>query len=218
MKRTPLILLALVALGLFTLTGSGQNQTPTEDGSDDGIIQNAARPTLAPPYVEQMLVRQNAIIARGYTDLGSIRGDDGSTVHVLAIQLSDVATKEMVGGLLVQVRSTRGRTAETYVDANDIDKLLQATDEIRKLDRTVTPLNSFDGHYRTVAGLEVNNIEREGARVGEIRTVQLRPSTGDIVWARSLMRASRLEEFKRLLSAGRDKIAQFKKDPTTNPD
>ncbi len=209
MKRLTLgILAAVLCIGLLAISGKGQNRTieqPVEPDQD--VISNAARPTVGETHISSYFNFTSQIITKAFSELGVISADDGSTVRVLLVQVIPGDQKHLAAnGIAVQVTRQNGRRIEGYVDGDELDELIGAMDTIRKMDKSVTTLNSFDGRYRTHGGLEVANIERGGGRVGEVRAVQVIPSSGEIVWARALMRAARLEEFRRLVAAGKDKL------------
>jgi hypothetical protein len=211
MKRLMIgILTAVVCIGFLAINGKGQNRTEEQAAEvDQNVISNVVHPTVGDATISTFLNNSSTVITKGFSELGTVSTDDGSMVRVLLVDVKSSMNDAPVNGISVQVTRQNGRRIESYVDAAKLDELIAAIDTIRKMDKTATTLNNFEGRYRVAGGLEVANIDRGGGRVGEIRAVQVIPWSGEIVWARALMRAARLEEFRRLVAAGKDKIADM---------
>src|SRR5688500_6224511 len=90
----------------------------------------------APTKLEALELRKSTVIVKGYTEVGKVEGEDGSSVNVSAIEIKDATrgTKEM-GLAIVAVQGGEGRRqAISYVDFDEIGGLLTAIDYLAKPD------------------------------------------------------------------------------------
>src|SRR5438876_521723 len=72
--------------------------------------------------VEAMLLKKGAVIVRGYTEVATLQGEDGSAVRITAIELSDTTHRAKEYGLAIEV--SRGeRRVVAYLDYDEIDEI-----------------------------------------------------------------------------------------------
>src|SRR5688572_24331256 len=76
----------------------------------------------APTRLEALELKKSAVIVKGYTEVGRIDGEDGSSIAVSAIEMKDSAKGTTETGLaIVAVGSGEGRRqAISYVDFDEI--------------------------------------------------------------------------------------------------
>ncbi len=202
-----LLVMAACVAGLAPVARAqaGQEQTPIPD-----LMAPAIKPAFEPSKLDQLLLEKDALITQGFSDVGTLRGDNGASVRVRAVQFGD-GSAPLLYGVLVQIDMQTGRTAQSYVDRDKLDGLIKSIDTLRTMDHGSTEMADFQGSYRTAGGLEVRNTSHAGIRVGEIRCVQIRYDTGSVTWAQAVMPVSQLDAFKRLLAVAKDKITEAEK-------
>jgi len=203
-------LLAAAGLAVLATAGFAQfgGQAPNDGASGSGqvLIGGAGAPvTVTPSRLEKLLLQPGAVVTRGYTDIGAIQGDNGSELHVLAVEASASAGKQY--GLALQIP---GR-AETLLDEEGIDPLLASLDALGKFQRdTGTKLNNSEGRYRTPEGLEIVNADSNGMRLATVRIVQVIWPTGQVAEGSMMFRPQRFEEIGRLVKGAKERIATAK--------
>lgn len=208
MKPLQLLLaMALCTVGLVAVAHAQalQEQMPAV------LTAPSIKPAIEPSKLDQMLLEKNAMVTQGFTDVGTIHCDDGSSIRVRAVQARDGSDNQVLYGVLVQIQMQGGRAAQSYIDLDKLDGLVNSIDMLRTMDRSATQMADFEASYRVEGGLDIRNIEQGGTRVGEIRCLEVRYATGQIIWAALQMRLSRLDEFKRLMTVAKDKIAEAEK-------
>ena len=157
----------------------------------------------APPTrLEGMLYARGVVIAKGYTDLGTLEANQDGQVRITAVVLNDVQRNTGERGLAITVRQIGEPAVETvsYVDSDEIGQLLAALDTLAKEPQPPGGMEHVDVEYRTKGDLEVANIERERVRYLQVRGIQLLP-TGQIVQARAFLPINLLTEMQRQISA-----------------
>ena len=115
--------------------------------------------TVAPPTkLEAMLVQQGAVIVRGLSRIGEIRGRESSGVAIDALEATNVTTGDKVSGLALTVKGTGASPSErtSYLDRDEIDAFLRGLDTLARVDRSTTQLADFLAVYRTRDGLEIS--------------------------------------------------------------
>ena len=112
---------------------------------------------------------------------------------------------------MVTVHQTQGnRSARSYIDDDELDDLLNALQSMERLDHTVTNLSDFTARYRTRGDLEIGNAASDGAREMVVRSVQIQPSSGEIVWATAREPLSRLGDLIQCLTTGKQTLDKLK--------
>lgn len=137
----------LIASAAFTLLLSsscfGQAQPAT--------TARGAQPEPAPATkLETFQAKTGAVIIKGYTDMGRLRGV-GGTVGVIAMEFTDAQTSRKEQGVVIEVRESGRleRESRSYIDYDEIDSLLKGIDYISKIEPAVSKLANFEAAYRT---------------------------------------------------------------------
>jgi hypothetical protein len=182
-----------------------------EDNSDAGGV-SAVSITPPPPKtkLEAFELRKNALIVRGYTEIGAIRGDDNSAIRIIAVELTDSGKQSKELGLVVEVSRGQNRSAISYVDYDEIDALADAMDSVVKLDRTATTLNEFEARFCTKGDLELTNTTQNGSRTLGIRATQVLLPTGQTAWATAHFALSRAAEIKQQILNAKQSLDRAK--------
>jgi hypothetical protein len=219
MSRTKIAITLLIVIGLMSLYVPGQSETPpsspvASDATNANQQQQLYVATIPPPQtkLEAFAARKNVVIIKGYSKVAEVSGDDG-VIRISAVDFSnaDPNHPEHHTGLAVQVlESARsGRSAVSYVDAEDIDPLLDAIARLTQLQSTATKLGDFDAGYRTSGDLEITNLSRDGSRGAGVRSVQILVPSGQICTATTYFRLGRLQELSQQIAAAKQTLERM---------
>jgi hypothetical protein len=177
----------------------------------------AAAPGMeAPTKLEGLELRKSTIIVKGYTEVGKVDGEDGSSINVSAIEIKDATrgTKEM-GLAIVAVQGGEGRRqAISYVDFDEIAGLLSAIDYLAKPDAEATRLSAYEAQYRTKSSLEFVSFDSNNQRMVSVRAVQVIFPTGEPVWATAQFRLSTLAAIRKQIVDAKDLLDKLKEAAT----
>lgn len=137
-------LIACAALALLlSSTCFGQSQP--------AVAARGAQPEPTPATkLETFQAKTGAVIIKGYTEMGSLRGT-GGTVSVIAMEFTDAQTGRKEQGVVIEVKESGRleRESRSYIDYDEIDSLLKGIDYISKIEPAVSKLANFEAAYRT---------------------------------------------------------------------
>jgi hypothetical protein len=214
MSRTKFAVALLIGIGLMSLYVPGQSETSPSPGSEASAPQFVVA-TLPPPQtkLESFAARKNIVMVKGYSKVAEVTGDDGAVIRISAVEFSnaDAAHAERHTGLAMQVSEggRNGRSAVSYIDADEIDNLLDAIARLTQLQSTATKLTDFDAGFRTSGDLEVTNLARDGTREAGVRSVQVLSPTGQIVTATAYFRLGRFQELSQQIAAAKQQLERL---------
>jgi hypothetical protein len=101
--------------------------------------------------------RYERVLVKGFSQIAtlSVRGAD---IRVDAIELKDTDSATRAIGLVIVLRESgeNPRENRSFIDYEEIDKLLKALDAIARVNESVTKLASFEARYRTLGDLEIS--------------------------------------------------------------
>ena len=105
--------------------------------------------------LEALEDKQSSIVLRGFTRITTleIRG-----VRIDAVEMREIGKVRQAKGAVVVLQRDRDGLIEdnrAFIDYEEIDPLLNAIDQLSKVDETVTKLAGFEAHYRTLGDFEV---------------------------------------------------------------
>jgi hypothetical protein len=82
----------------------------------------------------------------------------GADVRVDAVELKDVEAATRAIGLVILLREAGDNPREnrSFVDYEEIDRLLKGLDTVARVNESITKLASFEARYRTLGDLEIN--------------------------------------------------------------
>jgi len=97
------------------------------------------------------------VLVKGFSQIASLTFRNVE-VRVDAIELKDIQTATRAIGLVIILREPgeNPRENRSFIDYEEIDRLLKALDTVAKVNETTTKLASFEARYRTVGDLEFN--------------------------------------------------------------
>ena len=222
-KQFVIALAALLCFVVLNLRVAGQSEQGGSVSADSEPSAAAmTTPTqlvgpLPPPAtkIETFAARKGMVIIKNYTKVGDISGDDGSSIEISAVQMSDANGTEKARGLLLQVRQIRRgeRSAISYIDEDEIDPLISGCETLAKIQPATSHLTGVDGSYRTRGDLEIVNSDYNGTRAAGVRSTQILYPSGQIVWSTSFLRLGRLDELQHHLAAGKKMLDELKAPP-----
>jgi len=95
------------------------------------------------------------VLLKGFSQIATFMARDVE-VRVDAVELKDTATATRAIGLVLALRETgeNPRENRSFVDYDEIDRLLKALTAIGRVNESVTKLAGFEARYRTLGDLE----------------------------------------------------------------
>ena len=105
--------------------------------------------------------RIQTVIVRGSTHIMTLTARNGSA-RVDAIELRDEGRNTKTNGVVITLREANredpnqpGNETRSYIDYEEIDRVIKAWDQIARTDDTITKLNNFESRYRTKGDFEI---------------------------------------------------------------
>jgi hypothetical protein len=219
MSRTKLAVTLLIALGLMSLHSPGQSES-TSPGTSDSTNPQYVVSQLPPPAtkLESFAALRNIVLVKGYSKVATVGGDDGAAIQITAVDFSsaDAKAPERHQGLAIQVTegNRTNRSALSYIDADEIDPLLDAIAKLTQLQSTATRLTDYDAGFRTTGDLEITNLSRDGTREAGIRSVQILRPSGQICTATAYFRLGRLQELSQQIATAKQTLERMNESAT----
>src|SRR5213075_1276593 len=179
---------------------------PTTTLAQVGPAGPAAPGMDAPTRLESLELRKSAVIVKGYTEIGRVDGEDGSSISVSAIELKDTARGSKETGLAIVAAGggdTR-RSAISYVDFDEIAGLLSAIDSLAKPDPEATRLSAYEAQYRTRSNLEFVSYDNNSQRMISVRAVQVIFPSGEVTWSTAHFRLTMLAAIRKQITDAKD--------------
>lgn len=115
------------------------------------VAQEQEQPPKPSTKIEAFQAKTGVVIIRGFTTIGSIQGLAGS-VTVDAREFRDGSNpNSRVTGIGISVTEAKRPESEStsFIDADEVDSLLQGLDYISKADKDITSFETFEAEYRT---------------------------------------------------------------------
>ena len=111
--------------------------------------------------LEAIESRYERVITKGFTQYASliVRGVE---IRLDAIEMKDTADATRALGFVVALKEVSERPGErfgenrSFIDYEEIDRLIKAIESVSKVNETMSKLASFEARYRTRGDLEVN--------------------------------------------------------------
>lgn len=145
-RLTVLVLLLVVSCGLtFAQRPGPQFRRPL-----------ACEPVEPRTKLEAIEWQYERVLLKGFSQIATFMARDVE-VRVDAVELKDTATATRAIGLVIALRETgeNPRENRSYIDYDEIDRLLQGLNAIGRVNESVTKLAGFEARYRTLGDLEI---------------------------------------------------------------
>jgi len=96
------------------------------------------------------------VLIKGFSQIATFTARDVE-LRVDAVELKDTASATRAIGLVIALRETSENPREnrSFVDYDEIDRLLKGLTAIGRVNESVTKLAGFEARYRTVGDLEI---------------------------------------------------------------
>lgn len=112
--------------------------------------------------LEAFAAKTGVVIIRGFSEVGTLKGQYGTSVTVEAREFTNAQNGQKEYGIAVKVTGGRDQDNTSYVDYEEIESLVQGLDYISKIDRAVTAMENFQADYRTQGDLVLSTYTSGG--------------------------------------------------------
>jgi hypothetical protein len=209
-----------IAVGLAVLAlmaraqenaGVGVDQATAEES--DQLAQVVVVSPLPAPRtrLEAMLRRKETVIQRASKQIAVVPAENGATLKVTAIELTDAKKNDRAYGLAIAVQPSGDRSASvSYVDADEIDSLTSGMDSVVRAGRNGTVLTDYGASYCSRGDLTVTNYERNGGRMIALRSVQTLLPGGQVQWLTAHLQLGMANELRRQVIAAKAVLDEVK--------
>jgi len=154
----PLIRITIfVLLGLMLLCSSAFAQRP----GPQFRRPLACEPVEPRTKLEAIEWKYERVLVKGFSQIAAFIARDVE-VRIDAVELKEAATATRAIGLVIALRETGDNPHEnrSFVDYEEIDRLLQGLTAIGRVNESVTKLAGFEVRYRTLGELEIITIRQ----------------------------------------------------------
>jgi hypothetical protein len=143
----------LVVLQLLIICGSISAQRP----GPEFRRPLACEPLEPRTKLEAIEWRYERVLVKGFSQMANLPAR-GADVRVDAVELKDVEAATRAIGLVILLREAGDNPREnrSFVDYEEIDRLLKGLDTVARVNESITKLASFEARYRTLGDLEIN--------------------------------------------------------------
>jgi hypothetical protein len=116
----------------------------------------ACEPLAPRTKLEEIEWRYEKVLVKGFTQVATVSGR-GADIRVDAVELKDTDSATRVTGLAISLKETSENPREnrSFIDYDEIDRLLRGIDAIERVNESTTKLASFEARYRTLGDLEI---------------------------------------------------------------
>jgi len=140
------------------------------------------------------------VIIRSVDEIGALPGKAGG-VTVKCREARDPSTNRREFGVTVIVTQAQGAEDTTFVDYDELDALIRATDYVSKVDWSITSMGLFEAGYTTRSGLRVASYS--SSRTGLIEAFVL---SNRLLRCRSALTMDQLVRFHTLLEQAKARL------------
>jgi hypothetical protein len=151
MNRICLTFIALPVLMLFCGSALAQRSGP------EFRRPLACEPLEPRTKLEEIESRYERVITKGFTQYATLNVR-GVEVRLDAIEMKDTANSTRALGFVIALKESGDKPREnrSFIDYEEIDRLIKAMETVAKVNETMTKLAGFEARYRTVGDLEIS--------------------------------------------------------------
>lgn len=135
--------------------------------TSQALAQQDQRVPAPKTKLEAFEAQSGAVIIRGFSKIGELRGVYGGAVTVESKEFMNANTAQREFGITLEVKETSRLEREntSYVDYDEIPSLLKGIDYIAKVDKSVTKLDNFQADYKTKGDLRISTFSSGSGEV-----------------------------------------------------
>jgi hypothetical protein len=150
MNRKRTTVLAVLMLMLFCGSAEAQRSGP------EFRRPIACEPLEPRTKLEEIESRYERVITKGFTRYTSLIVRD-IEVRLDAVEMKDTANSTRALGFVIALRELGDKPREnrSFIDYEEIDRLIKSMESVSKVNETMTKLASFEARYRTLGDLEI---------------------------------------------------------------
>ena len=107
--------------------------------------------------LEEIETRYERVITKGFTQYATLNVR-GVEIRLDAVEMKDSATSTRALGFVIGLKELGDKPREnrSFVDYEEIDRLIRAMESVAKVNESMTKLAGFEARYRTLGDLEIN--------------------------------------------------------------
>ena len=107
--------------------------------------------------LEAIEARYEQVLIKGFTQIATLNAR-GVDIRLDAVDLKDAPASTRATGIVISLRESGDNPREnrSFIDYEEIDRLIKALESIVRVNEGVTKLASFEARYRTLGDLEIN--------------------------------------------------------------
>lgn len=171
--------------------------------------QEATEPEKSKTKLESFVAQDGVVVIRGFSKVGEIRGQYGSSVEVESKEFTNAATGKREHGISVAVKESGRleRSHTSYVDFDEIPSLIKGLEYIGKVDKSSTPLDQFQADYRTKGDLVVSTFNDSAGKVS------VAVSSGVIGKTTAYLPIADLERLRELVQTAHTALEKLRSSP-----
>jgi hypothetical protein len=149
--------------------------------------------------------RYERVLMKGFSQIATLNAR-GADIRVDAVELKDTDSATRAIGLVIALRETgeNARENRSFIDYEEIDRLLRGIDAVSRANESITKLASFEARYRTSGDLEINVFRQ--SRSGTAASV----SSGICDRVTSLLTLDELDKLKAHLVEAKTRLDEIK--------
>lgn len=182
--KTPLTILLALAI---VLPIAAQEQKPA-------VAQKESK-----TKIEAFEAKTGAVIIRGFSTIGSVRGRYSTSASVESREFIDASSAKKEYGIFITVM--KGESDDTsYIDYDEIESLLKGIDYISKIESSVTKLDKFQADYKTRGDFTVSTYNDSSGKI------QAAVKSGGYAGTLAYLSLDELAQFKSLIQQAKAKI------------
>jgi hypothetical protein len=151
MNQKRATILTVLMLMLFCNTALAQRSGP------EFRRPLACEPLEPRTKLEAIELRYERVITKGFTQYASLIAR-GVEIRLDAVEMKDTADSTRALGFVIALKELSDKPVEnrSFVDYEEIDRLIRAMESVARVNETMSKLASFEARYRTLGDLEIN--------------------------------------------------------------
>jgi len=152
--------------------------------------------------IEAFEAKTGAVIIRGFSTVGSVRGLYSTSASVQSREFTDASSGKKEYGIFITVKesSRYEREDSSYIDYDEIESLMKGIDYISKIESSVTKLDRFQADYTTRGDFTISTFSDSSGKI------QAALKSGRYAGASAYLSLDDLAQFKSLIQQAKAKI------------